>query len=126
LASVHEFTETSVSTVLGAAIIIAVPGTIYLIYRNWVQMLTLEVYEKERNLGEKTMSFILDKTGDYVTGGIIRRPFADIFMAFQGLDLKDSPPVIPVHVTIYPLINIFWLGDILLSLGIILLMWKKK
>ncbi len=93
---------------------------------NWVQMLTLEVYEKEHNLGEKTMSFIRDKTGDYATGGILRRPFADIFIVFQGLDLKDSPPVIPVHVNIYPLINIFWLGDILLSLGIILLMWKKK
>jgi cytochrome c-type biogenesis protein CcmF len=93
---------------------------------NWVQRLRLEVHEKEHNLGEKTMSFTRDKTGDYATGGIIRRPFADIFIVFQGLDLKDSPPVIPVHVNIYPLLNIFWLGDILLSLGIILLIWKKK
>ncbi len=93
---------------------------------NWVQNLTLEVHEKEQNLGEKTMSFIRDKTGDYAMGGIIRKPFADIFITFQGLDLKDSPPVIPVQVNIYPLLNIFWLGDILLSVGIILLMWKER
>ena len=94
---------------------------------NWVQNLTLEVHEKEQNLGEKTMSFIRDKTGDYAMEGIIRKPFADIFIKFQGLELlKGSPPVIPVHVNVYPLINIFWLGDILLSLGIIQLMLKKK
>ena len=94
---------------------------------NWVQNLTLEVHEKEKNLGEKTMSFIRDKTGDYAISGILRRPFVDIFITFQGLELlKDSPPVIPVQVNIYPLLNIFWLGIILLSLGIILLMWKER
>ncbi|PWB52527.1 MAG: hypothetical protein C3F06_08210 [Candidatus Methanoperedenaceae archaeon] len=94
---------------------------------NWVQNLTLEVHEKEQNLGEKTMSFIRDKTGDYAISGILRRPFADIFITFQGLELlKDSPPVIPVQVNIYPLLNIFWLGIILLSLGIIQLMWTEK
>ncbi|HWQ95770.1 MAG TPA: cytochrome c biogenesis protein CcsA, partial [Candidatus Methylomirabilis sp.] len=94
---------------------------------NWVQSLTVEIWEKENSLGEKTMSFIRDRTGDYATGGILRRPFADIFITFQGLELvKYSPPVIPLHVNIYPFLNIFWLGDILLSLGIILLIWKKK
>jgi cytochrome c-type biogenesis protein CcmF len=94
---------------------------------NWVQRVTVEIWEKEHSLGEKTTSSIRDRTWDYATGGILRRPFADIFITFQGLELVEySPPVIPLHVKIYPLLNIFWLGDILLSLGIILLIWNKK
>jgi cytochrome c-type biogenesis protein CcmF len=94
---------------------------------NWVQSLTLEIWEKEHILGEKTMNVISDKTGNYATSGILRRPFEDIFITFQGLELIEySPPVIPLHVTIYPFLNIFWFGDILLSLGVILFICKKK
>lgn len=94
---------------------------------NWVQKLTLDVRQKDHSLGEKTMSVISDKTGNYATRGILRRPFEDIFITFQGLELVEySPPIIPLHVNIYPFLNIFWLGDILLSLGIILILYKKK
>jgi cytochrome c-type biogenesis protein CcmF len=94
---------------------------------NWVQKVTLDIGQKDHSLSEKTVSFIRDKTGGYATSGILRRPFEDIFITFQGLELIEySPPVIPIHVNIYPFLNIFWFGDILLSLGIILLIWRKK
>jgi len=94
---------------------------------NWVQRVTLDITEKEHSLGEKTASFIRDRTGNYAARGILRRPFADIFITFPGLEpVQGAPPIIPLHVNIYPLLNIFWLGDILLSLGIILLIWRKK
>jgi hypothetical protein len=32
----------------------------------------------------------------------------------------------PIDIRIYPLLNIFWLGDIMLSAGIIILIFGKK
>ncbi len=88
---------------------------------NWVQQVTVEVRKKHHVLGDATASYIRDGSGNYASSGIIRKPLADIFVTFPGLEpVKDAPPVIPLHVKIFPLLNIFWLGDILLSLGIIL------
>ncbi len=94
---------------------------------NWVQRATVEVYTKGQSTGYATVSYIRDKTGNYAPAGIIRGIDRDIFVTFPGLEpLPDTPPVIPLHVRIFPFLNIFWIGDILLSIGIILVMIKDK
>lgn len=93
---------------------------------NWVQRATVEVYKNGRSLGDTTVSYIRDKTGNYASSGIVRGLERDIFITFPGLEpLSEAPPVIPLHVKIFPLLNVFWLGDILLSAGIMLLMMKE-
>ncbi len=94
---------------------------------NWVQRVTIEVRKNGQILGDTTARYLRDKTGNYATSGIIRGHDNDIYVIFSGLELTpDKPPVIPLHIKIFPMINIFWLGDILLSIGIILLIIKKK
>ncbi|NJD78303.1 MAG: hypothetical protein FIB08_14630 [Candidatus Methanoperedens sp.] len=94
---------------------------------NWVQRATVEVYAEGRSTGSTTVSYIRDKTGNYAPAGIIREINRDIFLTFPGLEpLPDTPPVIPLHARVFPLLNIFWLGDILLSIGIILVIIRDK
>ncbi|VVB88232.1 Cytochrome C assembly protein [uncultured archaeon] len=94
---------------------------------NWVQRANLEVFQKDESLGTATASLIRDPSGNYVSRGIIRTLPADVFITFSGLaPVQDAQPVIPIDVRIYPLLNIFWLGDVMLSAGIILLILRKK
>lgn len=93
---------------------------------NWVQHATMEVIENEKSLGSAKASYINDKSGNYAKKGIIRMPLADVFITFPGLTLiSDAPPKIPFEIKIYPLLNIFWIGNIMLSLGIFLLITRK-
>ncbi len=94
---------------------------------NWVQRAVIDVTDGDKNLGSATASYIRDRSGNYASRGIIRMPLSDIFITFPGLEpTKDTPPVIPLDIRIYPLLNIFWFGDIMLSAGIILLMFNRK
>ncbi len=94
---------------------------------NWVQRVTIDVLQDQDVIGNTTAIFLRDKSGNYASRGIIRKLDKDIFVTFPGLELVEgAPPVIPIHIRIYPFLNIFWLGHILLILGIFAVIVRKK
>lgn len=94
---------------------------------NWVQRVTIDVLQNKELIGKTTATYIRDKSGNYASSGIIRKPEKDIFVTFQGIEpVAGAQPLIPIHIRIYPMLNIFWLGHILLTLGISVLIVRKK
>ncbi|MDW7727976.1 MAG: cytochrome c biogenesis protein CcsA [Candidatus Methanoperedens sp.] len=88
-----------------------------------IQGVDLEVYKDNKEIGSGTAEYLEGDTGGSGTLPMVDPDFkgTDVYVIFQGL----SGSVVPLTLKIIPAINFTWIGIILFSVGIILIMAVK-
>ena len=86
---------------------------------NSFQNVSLEVYKDNKRIGKGTAEYIEYKNGDTSHPMVSRSLLQDEYVIFQGM---SGYGVVPLTLKIVPMVNELWIGVILFSIGIIMLM----